>query len=670
MSIPIEFVDVSLSTCASVKKSFRINKEETRAYFRILEISPKTKWLDLEEKGTVLRFNKLNYYKVTLTAYPQGCPIKSLPIHLEYDGTDDLVIVKDHNFIEVTGVIRAGEVFRFWTDPNLLCYFTDLKLVGSVGISNVSFKAQEITQSDIDTKVRYIPSTPQAQSLIPLIPYPRPGENPLLPAQYPTPTTTFPWAESIIPHEKDQVFPSGTGVIITPQVPFGLPPFPAFPVPPAPTGTTNAYPDQYDKLGSVTNSVIYYIGFDQRKILPRTEKWTLFLTNLEDRGLSGEKDDPEWQRINYQKKVYMSALSLDKLQFYLPKIENFVNSAFAAASVYGRPVVSSFQEDLVLFFLRIHIGNDDYPDFVIRWFSDFIKFIGIGDPTNPERNELLMYGNTTSPRIFEYFEQKNIESITKADKSTIAYWWSQAGLSADALVFECVHNIVAFSQFTNVIYSTIYTQLNPTNPLDPTLPPYPDFLKLYQNALNGNDRLNVIREAYRLLVPNSLSFSLVHPKVPDPENNVIKSRHLHQPIMISNTPGATLAERTFRYFSYNPNQYNSSFNTNLDNLVGLPVVTDILQASVTSPLDRETVVDNSTLNPRPIVPIFEKPTYTPFGLGYRRCAGEMLSYLITEKIYEKFSTVSFEERKPEKNYPLISVAPFKRVPDNIFVKQA
>jgi len=143
--------------------------------------------------------------------------------------------------------------------------------------------------------------------------------------------------------------------------------------------------------------------------------------------------------------------------------------------------------------------------------------------------------------------------------------------------------------------------------------------------------------------------------------------------MISNQPVAPSLQ-AFSYFTYNPAQYDLDFNTDLNNLDGIPVVTDILSASITSPLDQETVVDTTTIPPRPIVPIFAKPIYAPFGLGYRRCAGEMFSYLVTEKIFDKFSTVEYEERPTIDNplpltYPLVSIAPFKRVSDNIFVKQ-
>lgn len=665
MSIPIIYDDIKLFSNGKICKTFKLVSYD-KAYFKINKVYPNTPDITIDDHITII-FNRLNYYTLTFTVYPKGCPMVTLPIYLEEINLSitGLIVSQGTNTITISGVFPVGTRFRIYTNPKLLDYFECIELSGVLGISNIADETNRVSQFDENTKIRYVPSTPAKLSLLPDVLYPLPGVNPLLPAQYPFPNSVFPWREAIIPHEKNQTFPViNPDFILTPDFPFGLTPFPPFPSPPFPNGSINGYKDQYDKLRSVPNSVIFYIGFDAELILPKAEAWTLFLTNFDDRGYSGPLSLPEWQVANYQKKVYMNALSLDKLQFYLPKIKAFANESFSDAVIYGKPLISSFQENLVLFFLRIHIGNQDYPDYVIRWFSDFIKFIGIGDPSNPERAQLLMYGNTTSPLIFEYFRLKNIEVISNKDESTIAYWWHQAGLSSKALVFECVHNIVAFSQFSNVIYSVVYATLHPINPLNPALPQYKNFLAEYAAAPTSEDKLNVVRESYRILVPNSASFSLVKPV--DPDVNVIKSRHLHQQIMISNLPG-TQAQQLGAYFTYNPTQYDANFRTNLDNLVGLPVVTDVLAASTTSPLDQETVVDTSTFPTRPIVPIFPKPTYAPFGLGYRRCAGEMLTYLITQEIFELFSTVTFEQRVGV--YFLISIAPFKRVANNIFVKQ-
>lgn len=727
-----------------------IDETLARAYVRVQDVNPVTNSFSLEENGTVIRFLLTNYYRVTYTVYPEGgCPMARFPMQLDKLSVGqnvEIIESKTENSITFEGVFPIDTRLRVFTDSRLLRYMVNFELIGIVGISDLSQTINRVTQADIDTKVRYItarstnitvlPTTPEikfysAPLTLPGSPF-SPSDpnntnfNPLLPDQTPS-GAQFPWVEAVIPHKKNQEFPEGPGVKILPTPQRAAGEIPAH------------YNDAYGKFRSVTNSVNAYIGFEQTIVKPKNEKWTVFLTDLKDRGRSDPKPgspEEEWEIINYQKKAYMFALSIDKLQFYLPKIEQFVNNAFAAVSVYDHSFVSSFQKNLVLFFLRMHVGNDDYPDYVIQWFSDFITFIGIGNPNSLERSQLLQYGAANSPRIFEYFEKRNVKAVTESDVSTLTYWWSQAGLSAQALVFECVHNIVAFSQFTHVIFQMVYatlpsesvppagivptppnqfsfrrddynTQLceiadgvvpgwpfaghNKTpipaaqNPVTADRRPFPNFFELYRNATTSQAKMNVIREAYRILSPNALSFSLLNPGNPDIDPQpVVKPRHQHQQIMIAATgisvsegsypgqaPPGTGGSATAIYFSYNPSIYDaySGPNDTLDNLEEIPVVTDVLQASATTVYDKETVVDTSTTQSRNLIPLFPRPIYAPFGLGYRRCAGEMFSYLVTQYILEKFSTVKFELRGKWNEGSLISVAPFKQVRDNIYVVQ-
>lgn len=604
-------------------------------------------------KPSGLLFNTLNAYTVQLTLYPEGCPMAQLALNLEIPNPDPLLtldVSQGLNSITIKGdTVPVGTILRFWVDANLLCYFKHVKLVGTIQISPAIAELNVITQRDIDNKVAYISNRPPFLTLIPPTPFPPPGANPVLPGQYPQPDSVYPWTEAIIPWKKDQPFPSGPDVIITP-------PGPVPPVPPYIDG----YDNQYDKFRSVPDRVIFYLGYDALTVNPRQEDWTLFLRNFADRGYARQNpDQAEWEVANFAKRQYVAALSVDKLQFYQEKIEAFVKTAYTEVLVNRKPLVSSFRQNVTLFFLRIHIGERDFPDYVIEYFNRFIDYLGIGNPNIPESRELLLYGNQTAPKIYEYFDDALVDVVANEDKTTIAYWWNLAGMSSKALLFESIHNNLATSQFTNVLYSVIYTALNPTNPLNPALPPYPNFFEKYREAVDGNSKLNVVRELFRLLVPNTNSFSRVNPE----DSSSQLSFHLHQQIMIQNSPGASQPQQLGSYFTYNPNQYNAHFSTNLDGLDGLPVSMDFINDLPTSPLDQETVVDKS----RPIIPIFPKPTYAPFGLGYRRCAGEIFVYLVVEKLLEYFSQATYEVK--EGVYPIVYIASFKGVSDSIFAVQ-
>jgi hypothetical protein len=647
-------------------------------------------------KDGELTIYTLNIYNITFTTYANVCPYspqQHLPINVEYDENTqglEISVTTTANSVNIYGVIPAGMVFQLSTNCRLLRYFQCAQVVGKIGSSDAADTLKAAQDYTIARKIRYIPAFSSLLSVIPPIPFPPlpplPGSNWQLQDQYPViagpnpwSAATFPWDVAVIPWFKNQPIPLDPGFVPNPIIdPSSLPPV-------LPSPLINGIHDNYRKFRSIGDTILYYIGLNGATLNPLDPRVSVFVTNFEDRGQSGPLTDEKWQRDNYKHKTYMAALSVDKMQFYLEKMNAFINTAFDDAVTYQQPLISSFQKNLILFFLRMHVGEDDFPDYVIKYFSDFVDFIGRNiispNPNDPDFikcNQQLFFGNMTAPCIFEYFRVKNIEVQAREDKSTLFYWWAQAGLNSESITTECVHNIIAFSQFTNIMFQNAYitTPGKNVNPISPLLPNYVNFFEEYKNAITGEDKLNVVREMFRILVPNSSSFSNVDPLVPDPDGNEIQSRHLHQPIMISNVPipnplpppfnvlpnGAQVYQ-AYVYFTYNPGQYPG--NANLDNLNSYPVVNDFTQTLQTTYKDQETVLDMTSATTEAIIPIFPKPDYTPFGLGYRRCPGEIFVYTLTEILLAKFGQVKFKIVPGV--FPDVAIAPFKLVPDNIFV---
>lgn len=647
---------IDINSTLDTEDAFTI--ADDKAYFNIpkLGFHKKCSKPVVTDGKYILTFNELNIYNIDLEVYPTGCCGQNLPINYEVitspASLDISSVIVGTNRIDLSGSFPSGTQLAFYTDPNLLKYFKCITLVGQIEVTDAACINRNINEITGAMKVAYISNRPPTVSLLPPIPTPAPGVAPTLPDQYPESNSVWPWTEAIIPWMKNQPFPGPPATITPPDaVPAG-PPY------------VNGYADAYAKFRSIPDTVLLYLGYDATKASPTQEDWTLFLRNFEDRGYGGTGGQATWEIVNYAKKQYMNALSVDKLQFYQDKIESFANTSYSEIVQNKLPFASTFQRNVILFFLSMHIGQLDYPEFVVEYFSDFMTFIGIANSNDPRQNPIVMKGYNNAGRVFEYIDEKAQIAIANEDKSTLVYWWNQAGLGTKALLFESVHNINAFSQFSNVLYSVVLATINPTNPLNPALPPYPNFLQLYASAATDNDRLNVVRELYRIISPNSNSFSNFNPETPTSKN--IEARHIHQQIMIQNMPGApNTALQTFAYFTYNPAQYNANFASNLAGIDGLTPSNDFLTNLPVSPIDTETVVDAS----RPIIPIFNRPTYAPFGLGYRRCAGEIFVYLVTEVLLDTFSkaTLGFESRAG--NFPTIYVGPFKGVPDNIFAKQ-
>jgi len=472
----------------------------------------------------------------------------------------------------------------------------DLDFRGSITASAARFQLRNLTLFDKNAKISYIPDRPNLP-------------NPPFPEQYPE-GAVFPWSSNILPWKVNQDV----------------------------EGTPNS--NGYDKFQSVPVSLGFYMGIDMLTIDSKDPRLTVFLTNLADRGTA-----------NYRKKVYMKAMLTSFLADYNTKMDSFLNESFANFTTYDKPVLSSFREAIIRFFLNLHIGQDNYPDFVIKYFTLFVDVVGFGDPDRPGRNEAYLYGNSVVEKVKKYFTERNNIIIANKDTSTFLYHWHLAGLAPEGLLIESIHNIIAFSQFNHLLFLLIEDKIKGTvTPLGRKT--YDFFAKISEENLSDSQKLNVIREAYRLLVPNNISFSKVQSE--DQLDIYNQSRHIHQLMMINNVG--------MDYFNYSPELY-ADFETTLKD-------TTVINSSnpensfTVSPIDNETLLDKTN---EKVIPVFDKPVYTPFGLGYRRCPGEIFSYLLTQKMMERFASLDFFE-KEDITGPLVTLAPFKAVVDNIFVR--
>jgi len=218
---------------------------------------------------------------------------------------------------------------------------------------------------------------------------------------------------------------------------------------------------------------------NMNEISPKDPRLSVFLTNMEDRGLD-----------NYRKRVYMSALTADVLPLYDEKIDTFLDQIYSLFVTYGKPVMSSFRSSLVIFFLDIHLSYGNHPDYVIEYFTNFIDVVGFGDPRRPGRDKIVMKGYKTLDAIKAYFYERNQIVKSTQDKSCIIYHWHLAGLDTKGLVMEAVHNIVAFSQFNNILYLLVSDRISRS--ATPTRIVKYDFLKRYRDATTDSKRLNVV----------------------------------------------------------------------------------------------------------------------------------------------------------------------------------
>lgn len=504
------------------------------------------------------------------------------------------------------------------------------------------------TLFDANTEVKWIPFRPGPPTLPP--PPPAPGSSPLFPDQYPNSTAVYQWFSPVIPAD---VYPS-----------------------PLPTlGPLQLLPDNdgYSKFQSVPTSLDTYFLRDTFNAPSTDPSLTLFLTALEDRGLD------RLGRRNHRKTEYMSALTSERSLLYVPKIQAFVNRVYSSVVTNDLPLLSAFKDELIEFFLDVHWGEDpERPDFVREYFRRFIDVVGFGDPTLPGRNEAFMFGADNAQAVRNYARAQTIKVIAQNDQTSIVYHWNLAGLSVEAQLTEAVHNIVAFSQFNHHLFLVVRDKLTGTPfTLPPPVPPVfqYNFLAKYAAAADDQEKLNIIRETYRILLPNGNDFSRV--REASPSGNVVSARHLRLPIELGSDIALAggdqnVGTQNFLNFALDLSRY-APYNTNFtDN--NCPQLISAQSDHFypedqfgVSPVDGETLIDLCNTKMFPVYPL---PAYDPFGLGYRRCAGEAFNMVVTKIIFDRFAVTDFEQRAIPPDTPLVTLAPFVAKPDDIYFRKS
>jgi hypothetical protein len=470
---------------------------------------------------------------------------------------------------------------------------------------------------------------------------------------------------------------------------------------------------RFKKFLSVPYSINFFFNISNFNLKSTDARLSVFLKSIEDRG-------PD----NLEHRRYKSALTKSKVVGrYANRIKKFMLSIYDSWVINKAPLLSTFKDRLVVFFLDIHLGTANHPDFVKEYFSDFLFFVSTTD-TNAVSAVRTMKGHMNTKCVREYFSDRiaTIQSETLTD--TITWHWIQAGMPIETVAMEMIHNIVAFAQFDHTV------QLLVTQSMNPGLTPGTgglSFLQLYRRAAAGIPisfalpppyynfslyngtaeelKLNVVREYLRIMLPNNLWFST------DSTNNCTgcsqhtQTRHIPQLIQIrgeyekanlnlspshpwspAGSAGWTAASQL--YGRYDPMRYTNFMAKFSDASFGGTATSPAFDASdlpqalassidsmTRSPIDNETVIPTGE---DAMFPVFTNPIYAPFGLGARRCPGETFNQFLITELFETLQCLQFYDdctlnpdkclpASPMYQYTPVPLAPFKAVPDSLFV---
>jgi len=258
-------------------------------------------------------------------------------------------------------------------------------------------------------------------------------------------------------------------------------------------------------------------------------------------------------------------------------------------------------------------------------------------------------------------------------RKTFVHFWLKNGGAGPTfrekdVVFECFHNFLAFNQWGNMLYNIMY-QLTDGPSLPGLIPYEPKIKACFAETMEHPDerddcaftRLDrFVMELFRWISPNGGSLSSLTKIVPPPNHPI-------QPLtskIISQHPAANREAIHWtnpdvfwpdRYLTAPTSDQNDEAKCKQIGLSGCPfskeafAVKDGRQAEVTnSAFGTVYSVAEGVM-----YPVLDDAGYAPFGFGYRRCPGELLTINVMKEFLrkvwqDKLSFKQFDKPSPEK----------------------
>ena len=381
-------------------------------------------------------------------------------------------------------------------------------------------------------------------------------------------------------------------------------------------------PEEFDKFKSIQPVIRFIFGINIKK--PDDSTLGVFTRNLENRG------EDECGNNALKRKYYMALLP-EVIDNYDEHMDVLLDSIHADCVIDGKPFLSSFHTHLITYYLTIHLGIDESrPQFVYDFFYDIVELFGKGYNRDWDTLTKVIGLRQNSFKVKDYFKERidEIKAISPMPDNLIVTHWFNAGFEASSVLVAAFHNIIAFSQFLHTTY--LITQQH-FNIMDRS------YINRFNNPENTEiDKRRILFEIFKTEVPNSGSLSLSRFN-----GKIVK--HSHKDIM-KNAQG--------------------DYNTEIETFLQTPPEDQPTQCPFFNSIkDNQTVIPHGSGNQ---IPVFDTPLYTSFGLGYRRCPGELLSYRVISKLL--VFLYEHEIIKRDDTYTqLISVGPKVQGFDNIFL---
>lgn len=242
------------------------------------------------------------------------------------------------------------------------------------------------------------------------------------------------------------------------------------------------------------------------------------------------------------------------------------------------------------------------------------------------------------------------------------------------LTQEILHNIFAFALYVTatflVITAKVVGRVVTENIFEGVVEPLSnttlDFFQLYAEAQTTDDRLDIIRETWRQLLPNNAWVSSHQTSEGMNDGTDFSDMHdysriMHIPFMLqAMNDGYNYTSGDTKAYEYNPESVETRYedfqpSSNTAKCPFLQSQDDDGEDDLTSDSDHFLLPSNFTMSPiddetvipaghEKLIPVYDTAKYCPFGLGHRRCPAEMFHMTFMNEILDSFKGLEFEVR--------------------------
>jgi hypothetical protein len=423
----------------------------------------------------------------------------------------------------------------------------------------------------------------------------------------------------------------------------------------------------------------------------KVEGTSVFLQRYEERG-----HNPEGRFNNERKKIYYSALTPDLYEkMYAGKIKKFLDKLFDQPNA-NQPLMKLYQDSYFDMYWDLHLGvrGDDIPDFAREIGRRFINVVGYWFPMLEDVRKDYMRVRELREElrgwIDKRFEEVKDHKIQSPEKTFVHYWHINRGdennpnFQDKDIIFECFHNFIAFSQWGHMLYRIMERLMVDGDPK------FESVRKCFEETMESEydevdsdspftplDRF--VMELFRTISPNEGSVSTL-----ETVQQYFGAGYPGFSTIITPHPETS---RAYHHWGedaddFKPDRYKTKTATTSEQNneakcddIGLAKC-PFSEESFAVKDGREGEVTNSAFGTvyaeidGKAYPVCDDAGYAPFGFGYRRCAGEVLTIEFVKDLLRKVWDEGIKFKKVSSEPAELAVAPVTVVMDNIGFERA